>query len=431
MAKPSPIEKALREVQRLMRARDQEPAADGFHGRSVPPALGQEEGASIVFGDDVAEALLAAEVALLTDQGFEHLRDKVGAAVWLLACRAFYENGDRVTPFIREHSRPLETHKCFFTVDHLKVRTPATFSGVEFLGADHADVPVRGALFVTEPPVGCVAVVETTGTDYTMMADRGRVQVEHALRLLRIALRAADMGVNDKQLRFRLGTSYSVGGEMNGWTTPAGTAYDLELDERVLARAAQQEVATLPKDPRTGVQRQADIAIRWIEKARFEPAPLEALLFLFFALEALVSRKHEKGKGKALAFRQAMLGAVAGPGFAHPDKALSDYAKVRSAAVHGETLPAVDEDDVQRFTGIVGRTLDQYLRFARDNKLTEPDEVYSALMHHPALPKLTAWLRQMGSADLQWKRYLDQLDRAHRKEATPGELDKPAWRGRC
>jgi hypothetical protein len=74
MAKPTAVERALREVQGLMRAIDETLALDkgGYHVPRVAAVLGQDDGARISFSDDVAAALRTAEVALLADQhGFQ------------------------------------------------------------------------------------------------------------------------------------------------------------------------------------------------------------------------------------------------------------------------------------------------------------------------------------------------------------------------
>jgi hypothetical protein len=215
------------------------------------------------------------------------------------------------------------------------------------------------------------------------------------------------LGISDQQLRFRLGASYAVAGEITGWISPAGTAFELELSDELVQLAERQEVADLSSDPQNKVERQALIATKGMEKARFETEPLDALLDLFSALEALLGDRSEGLKAAALAFRVALLGSVTGEGFTDPGRTFWLYDKVRSYAVHGEEPPAVDDDMVQRFSATVWRTLDLYLRFAKENNLTKRSQVNRALMDSPRRPELAAWLRDHSGA--AWTDYLDSL----------------------
>jgi hypothetical protein len=176
MPKLTAVERALRELQRLMSVPDEppDPNSGGLHVRRVPAVLGQEEDAALSYSDDIAAVVRTAEAELLVDQNFEHLREKVNEAVWLFACRAYYEkDADLVPGFVEEHSRPIQTRKCYFTVEHLKAPKVEAFAGVDLLPVDHPDVPRGDPMFSTDAPVGSVAVIEATGTDYSRLAERG------------------------------------------------------------------------------------------------------------------------------------------------------------------------------------------------------------------------------------------------------------------
>ena len=60
------------------------------------------------------------------------------------------------------------------------------------------------------------------------MAARARQHAQHALRLLRIALRESP-GLNERQLRFRLGTAYAFSNNAGGWQVHDDIAYPVEL----------------------------------------------------------------------------------------------------------------------------------------------------------------------------------------------------------
>src|SRR5260221_6132698 len=93
------------------------------------------------------------------------------------------------------------------------------------------------------------------------------------------------------------------------------------------------------------------------------PEPLVQLLYLFFALEALLGDKAEGLKAPVLAYRQAMLGESAGHGFTHPNVTFVLYEDVRSAAVHGGEVPEVTDEVVKNFAADVRLALNEYLTY--------------------------------------------------------------------
>jgi hypothetical protein len=146
--------------------------------------------------------------------------------------------------------------------------------------------------------------------------------------------------------------------------------------------------------------------MRWMERARFTADPLIALLFLFFALEALLGDKSEGLKAHGLAFRQTMLSHVATGGFTDPNETLYLYDEVRSGAVHGEDAPPVDEDTADGLAWTVRLALSQYLKVARENGLKKRAQLRRFLDDHPDRPKVQAWLR--ANAGPWWAEYFDR-----------------------
>jgi hypothetical protein len=107
--------------------------------------------------------------------------------------------------------------------------------------------------------------------------------------------------------------------------------------------------------------------------------PISKLLYLFFALEAILGDKSEGLKGAGLAVRRALLGLLVNGGFSHPARTFVLYDNVRSAAVHGEEPPQISPKDVDAFAWDVRRAVNEFLRFARRNGLTRRAQVREAL----------------------------------------------------
>jgi hypothetical protein len=416
VAKTSAVIRGLMDVQRLMRL-PAGPADDWVMSGAVPGVVrekyGLPENQALSVSREERQALEAVERALLNDLAYEHMGDKAEAAVWRFACEcAFDKKTDFVPDFVAEHFKYPEERVCYIPVEYLKVSAEQEFDGVKFLPVSSVDVtPSPG--FVTAPPVGSIAAVTVSGTDRQKMTDRARALANYSLRVLRIALREHH-GIHDRQLRFRLGLAHSFGKDFTGWESPPDRAYEVELDDRLIALAREQEVATVGSSAANDIEKKAHIAMRWMERARFTADPLIALLFLFFALEALLGDKSEGLKAHALAFRQTMLGHVATGGFTDPNRTLFLYDDVRSGAVHGEDAPQVDDDTSDRLEWTVRDALAQYLKVARENGFTKRAQLRRFLNEHPDRAKLEDWLRT--NAGPWWAEYFDRLsDDANQK----------------
>lgn len=190
------------------------------------------------------------------------------------------------------------------------------------------------------PAIKAIAAVVVQGTDQRAMAERARLQAEHALRVLRISLRE-DRWVHPFQLRFRLGDHYAFeSGLGGGWEAPSNAGWEVELDAELLDLARRQPIWSTPMAPETGLERRIDRAMRWVEQAFLVEDSLLELLFCFFALEALLGDKSEGLKAQGLAFRRALLDSVTRERFAHPNRVAFLYEEVRPSKL----LKALEKD---------------------------------------------------------------------------------------
>jgi hypothetical protein len=188
----------------------------------------------------------------------------------------------------------------------------------------------------------------------------------------------------------------------------ADRPFDLGVNEELVELAAAQPVASLPVDPSNSVEERAIIAVGWIERSWFAGEPLIELLFLFFALEALLGDESEGLKAHGLAFRQAMLSGVVQGAFSDPNRTYLLYDQVRSTAVHGGRAPEVDEPLVKAFRGHVRRTLNEYLTYARRENISRGGALVRSLDNQAKRPELIEWLRARGGG--VWNSWLDAAD---------------------
>lgn len=352
------------------------------------------------------DALADLEYVLARDPRFEHLRDKVRAVAlaYVFECVA-NRSRDHVSAFVSVHGKEPTRRTCYLPVEYLTVAAEVTFLGHRFIPVSDDRVPPALGRFSLQPPVGCVVEVETEGTDLGRMAARARENVRHSLRLLRIALHE-NLNLHDRQLRFTVADGYSFGGHIAGWQSAPAAAYDLGLSIGLVGLAEIQPVARLPLEPKSDLDKQVDLATRWIERAMFAGEPLISLLFLFFALEALLGRKSARLKAHELAVRQMVLSHITNGGFVHPSETYFLYDQVRSAAVHGETPPSIDQNLVDQFAWLVRRTLSQYLSLAEREGLQRRGRLLARLDDAPDFALCLEWLRTNGGPE--WTSYLAQ-----------------------
>jgi hypothetical protein len=398
----------LGDLQRLITRPPADSADQAAMTRRLPPELtgGQELDLGLV--REEVTVFERVKAALRTDLRFEHLRD-VDNAVWHFVGECWADRGtDHVAAFIERHGRQPMARLCYFPIEFLSVVSEMEVFGIHLLPVNDPKVPQTRTWFKREAPVGSVAAVRVRGTSFERMADRARLVATHALRVLRVALRE-HRGITDEQLRFRLGIAFAFDNEESaGWRQRDDVAYDLELTSDLMNLARGQPISALPLNPTTDVERKADLALRWMERAWLTGEPLVGLLFLFFALEALLGDKSEGLKAHLLASRQIMLSHILTGGFSHPNETWFLYEKVRSGAVHGENAPEVSRDMVQSFAWVVRRTLNQYLTLAQRQGLVKRGRLLKMLDAHPDRPQLIAWLRHNGGS--VWTEYLDKIE---------------------
>jgi hypothetical protein len=401
------VEPALTDLQNLVR---RPPPAGAFPVASgkLPDDLQSEKAKAIGLLREEHDALACVRELLAEDLRFEHLKeDRAEEATWRFVCLAHVREGDHVADFVAAYAREPMDRTCFLPLELLTVTEETEIFGVRLVPLEAASPP--DMLFgppLTEQARSVVAV-PAHGTNYTRMGLRAREVAEHALRLLRATLRE-HRWIPDNQLRFRLGTSVWFDDQVSGWTAAADQGWELTLDDGLLRLATSQPLSTLPTVPTTDVERRADLALRWYDRAHFVTDPIDKLLYLFFALESILGDKSEGLKAPALAVRRAMLGLLTTGHFTHPARTYLLYDQVRSAAVHGEEVPEVGAREVSSFAWDVRIAINEFLQFAAEQGLVKRKRVRRALDRHDRRQRVVAGLLQQDRE--LWERYLSPAD---------------------
>jgi hypothetical protein len=162
------------------------------------------------------------------------------------------------------------------------------------------------AVFLLAAAEGSAIGVACMGTSNAAMMRRARRGAEHALRVLRAGLRENN-AILDQQLQFRLGVSYWFSEGGGGWRTRPEDGFGVELNEALVELAMSAPILRLPAQGGTDIEQSANRALEWFERAQLAADPLVEMLFLFFALEAILGDKSEGSKGEGLALRRAIL----------------------------------------------------------------------------------------------------------------------------
>jgi hypothetical protein len=212
---------------------------------------------------------------------------------------------------------------------------------------------------------------------------------KHALRQLRAGLREHRM-IPDQQLRFRLGNSYWFDGGGGGWSTRSDQIIDVGLNEELVELATSTEIAELPAEGGTSIEKAARRALQWFDDALLATDPLKEVLYLFFALEGILGDKSDKLKGENLALRRALLSHKLDQGFTHPGRIYGLYDEVRSEAVHGGEPLEVSKSEVSNFQWDVRRAINEFLEYARKEGFSKRGKLLAALDSDPVRDEIKA-----------------------------------------
>jgi hypothetical protein len=389
--------KALSQLQAVLRAPDH-PDAGIVRSGKIPVDLRDRanvEDTTLSLTGDEGAALATTTALVLADPTLEHLgQRKAEQALWRFCCAAHLDRAtNHVGGFVQEHARLPQKHQVLFTLRHLSVNDRFEVAGTLVLPL--SDVP--NALredFRAEPHVGSVVSVEAIGTDPQRIVGRAREVAEHALRVLRAGLNSTLLYAADRQLRFRIGERHAFADSpRSGWAVADDVAWDLSIGPSEAGTVTDMPMGRLGSVPRNELERRAHTAMRWADNALLITDPIRRMLFLFFALEALVGDKSQKEKGRTIAFRRAMLDHAVRGGFRDPHVTYALYDEVRSAAVHGEEPPAISNREADRFASDVGAAINEFLAYGTTLGATRRGQVMRALDHHADAGAMLDWLR--------------------------------------
>jgi hypothetical protein len=389
---------ALRTLVKKVRLQRADGLGAGYMNRRVPGGLARRDFRGMTLAADQVEAFHTALNTLVQDPRFEWLAPKkLDEELWWLACEARAKPDERrlADEFVEEYAHEPLTQTAFFPITGLETESQFDLFGIKLMPPTAVKMPDQLAVLsglAKADPVGLVAAVEVSGTSDVRMAARGRETVEHALRLLRITLRSP-LKFDDQSLRFKLGNIWWTEGGGHQWTMPGRPERSVRLQDDLVGMAVAQPVADLTASGGTKLDDHARIALGWFEKSQLEDDPLSKMLYLFFALEALLGEESEGLKGEKLALRRAILGHLTTGTFRHPARSYVLYDEVRSKAVHGSKLtePVTDTEVVQ-FSADIRDAINEFLELGRDRGFAKRGQLRDALDNDAAHDELAARL---------------------------------------
>lgn len=396
-----PVEKSLRKLQQIVRIPSEPDPRSRMH-IEVPADLAQQEGQALSLNHAEAALLEQTIDEVGRDLRFEHLKDCKYVLRRFVAEAWVDRKTDHVPAFVREHAREIRSVDCVLTLLHLDVEVPERLQIAGTLLLPLGD-ELASAIpeLTTEPDCKGYISVPCSGTNYRRMVERARTRAKHALALLRAGIEQSNL-YDRTQLRFRLGERYAFTDRGAGWTRQPDSAYSTPIDRKTVERLATLRFMRLPVTPTNDLERRALLAVAWIDRSLVTPDHLVAMLFQFFALEAILGDKAEGLKSLGLAFRRTMLGHVVSDGWPAPENIYYQYEEIRSAAVHGSEPPEVTDRQAERFGHDVIRTLNEFLTFAETHGFTKRAQVLAALASHEDVPRVLEHLR---ARDAKWNAF--------------------------
>jgi hypothetical protein len=368
----------------------------------LPEDLATEDTKYITLHGVECELLDQLVAELAADLRFEHLQESEKVVLRFVAEASLQRSTNHVPGFLEQHARTIQQHTIVFTTHHLQIPERLEFAGVTLLPPGDELVPDMPEL-AHEPNCGGYLMIPCQGTNSGLMADRARLIARRALALLRIGLQM-EFTYHPRQLRFRLGDTYVIASKHVGWKQAEDIAYAAPLTREVFDRVTSKHVSGVPLvDQKKGLMKQAQLAVDWISRSLIAPEPLIAMLYQFFALEAMLGDTAERLKSHQLAFRRTMLGHLVSDGWPAPESIYALYDQVRSAAVHGSETPMISAKTASGFESDVIQAVEQCLTFAATHGLTTRAQVRRALTTHE---DVRAVLEDLRARDPEWENFV-------------------------
>ncbi|WP_143086319.1 hypothetical protein [Amycolatopsis saalfeldensis] len=395
------VEQTLKKLQHTARQKSV-PDASRHLTWKLPDDLATEDAKFIVLDRadcDLKDQLIA---ELASDLRFEHMGEPEKAVLRFVADASLRRAANHVSAFIEQYARVVEEHTIVFTTFHLDLPERLEFGGVKLLPLEDELVPDVPEL-ANIPDCGGYLMTSCQGTDYGLMEARARQVARRALGLLRVGMQM-EFRYHRRQLRFRLGDTYVIADKQVGSQQRDDIAYTAPLHRDVLDRVLGRAVTRLPVLPqKKGLIKQAQLALDWINRSLVASEPLIAMLYQFFALEAMLGDTAEGLKSHQLAFRRTMLGHLVDGGWPAPESIYGQYDKIRSAAVHGSEAPVISPKAASLFESDVIQTVEQCLTFATANDLTTRAQVRRALAGHQNVQVV---LEHLQARDPEWANFV-------------------------
>ena len=342
-------------------------------------------------GPAVRDAIKSLQALLVADLRFEYLGEMTEEHLWDFVCKcALQRSVNHVPGYMAELSRAPEKMRCVWAIEYLKVAEEFSVGDVHFLTREEAQFDVRSPLTENWDDHEGFAEVQIEGTHTHRAAERARQQIDHALKLLRVALKRK--GLSDSQLRFRIGKLYLLPDHgADGWQQADDFPIPMETAVN-FAEYLGDDLLHLPD--RDDAMRHALLALSWIDQAVQAVSLVDRVLFLFSALEALLGDESGSLKSHRLVFYRVMLGQTVAGGFFHSMPLYWFYDSVRSVAVHGDEPPAITKEAVDTLEWNIRNALYEYVQLCKDRGLTSRKAVRNELHKNPqAVEQCITWLR--------------------------------------
>ncbi|MGH2906770.1 MAG: hypothetical protein ACRDKI_08370 [Solirubrobacterales bacterium] len=353
----------------------------GIGMRALGESIYDENAPVITYDGRQGRARKCLQDALLGDLRFEHLKDDAAENLTWQYVRAVGEDSgmDEEIAAISSAGKDPRRGEFWFWLERFTTSVRFNFSGVDFVPpADYHETIER-----EDQAEGTLIVVNEFGTNADLMRSRARKKADTALRRLRVVL-DEDREIHPDQLRFYVGHRYGFSDGMVGVSRIKGTPLHLGIGEAQASSTSSHLFGTLSLEPKNDVERQIEIATNWLDRAFLADETEIAMLYRFFALEALfTNKKNRAGLGKLITIRRATMGLLVENRYMPPFYKPHLYNKVRSRAVHGEASASFPPKLADSLAWDTRRALLEYANFVSENEFTERWKVLDALDESP------------------------------------------------
>ena len=330
---------------------------------------------------------------LMRNRATEHLKEKeLENKLWYLLCEVFLfkkrfgkkgELKKRINSFLGEIFLPFRSYLVFLKLSNVKILNSEwiirDFTIKSLNRADFESLGVKSKILgpsriADEFVDQTVMVLQETGNNTDLVLERARLKARFNINFLRAYL-SQTIHLEEERLLVAL-SDMALYKDKEGGASGLSWQRRRQPRELILSDHARslmqvgQAHANVIDQLSLDIRAAFDRCIYWFGKSVEEADFDQKIIFLFIALESLLTTKDDKRKAEAIVYRLVLLHATFNKTIISPSLIYWLY-ELRSEIVHGASVLQANNSDYSTLKFVLREALEHYVNYIRTNRVTK------------------------------------------------------------